>query len=79
MRARRILPPSLWCAVALLAASVVAHAEPKGPALGAATLVVGTRAEPKNLNPIASEDDFKLLLDRIARLRGRREYFNLAA
>jgi deoxyguanosine kinase len=41
----------------------------------APVLVVNT----ENLNPIASEDDFKLLLDRITRLRGRREYFNLAA
>jgi deoxyadenosine/deoxycytidine kinase len=41
----------------------------------APVLIVNT----ENLNPIDSEDDFRLLLDRIARLRGRREYFNLAA
>jgi deoxyguanosine kinase len=33
----------------------------------------------EHLNPIDDPDDFALLLDRIARLRGRREYFNLAA
>jgi deoxyadenosine/deoxycytidine kinase len=32
-----------------------------------------------NLNPVDSEDDFALLLSRIERMRGRREYFNLAA
>jgi deoxyadenosine/deoxycytidine kinase len=41
----------------------------------APVLVVNT----ENLNPIDSDDDFRLLLDRIVRLRGRREYFNLAA
>jgi deoxyguanosine kinase len=33
----------------------------------------------EHLNPIDSETDFRLLLDRIGKLRGRREYFNLAA
>jgi deoxyadenosine/deoxycytidine kinase len=33
----------------------------------------------ENLNPIDSDNDFRLLLDRIGKLRGRREYFNLAA
>ena len=41
----------------------------------APVLIVNTA----NLNPIDSAADFSLLLDRIARLRGRREYFNLAA
>jgi deoxyadenosine/deoxycytidine kinase len=33
----------------------------------------------EHLNPIERDEDFALLLDRIGRLRGRREYFNLAA
>jgi len=33
----------------------------------------------EHLNPVDRDEDFGLLLDRIARLRGRREYFNLAA
>jgi len=33
----------------------------------------------EHLNPVDRDEDFELLLDRIARLRGRREYFNLAA
>jgi deoxyadenosine/deoxycytidine kinase len=33
----------------------------------------------EHLNPIDRDEDFALLLDRIGRLRGRREYFNLAA
>lgn len=33
----------------------------------------------EHLNPIDRESDFELLLERIDRLRGRREYFNLAA
>lgn len=33
----------------------------------------------EHLNPIDNDADFRLLLDRIGRLRGRREYFNLAA
>jgi deoxyadenosine/deoxycytidine kinase len=41
----------------------------------APVLIVNT----ENLNPIDSDGDFNLLLDRITRLRGRREYFNLAA
>ena len=41
----------------------------------APVLIVNT----EHLNPIDSADDFALLLDRIGRLRGRREYFNLAA
>jgi deoxyadenosine/deoxycytidine kinase len=41
----------------------------------APVLVVNT----EHLNPVDSDADFNLLLDRIARLRGRREYFNLAA
>jgi deoxyadenosine/deoxycytidine kinase len=38
-------------------------------------LVVNT----EHLNPIDREEDFALLLDRIERMRGRREVFNLAA
>ena len=41
----------------------------------APVLIVNT----EHLNPIDSDDDFQLLLDRIGKLRGRREYFNLAA
>ena len=41
----------------------------------APVLVVNT----EHLNPVDRDDDFELLLDRIDRLRGRREYFNLAA
>jgi deoxyadenosine/deoxycytidine kinase len=41
----------------------------------APVLIVNT----EHLNPIDNESDFGLLLDRIGRLRGRREYFNLAA
>ena len=33
----------------------------------------------EHLNPIERDSDFDLLLSRIARMRGRREYFNLAA
>jgi deoxyguanosine kinase len=33
----------------------------------------------EHLNPIERDADFSLLLERIERLRGRREYFNLAA
>ena len=41
---------------------------------GAPVLVVNT----EHLNPIDRDEDFELLLDRIGRLRGRREYFNRA-
>jgi deoxyguanosine kinase len=41
----------------------------------APVLIVNT----EHLNPVDSDGDFTLLLDRIVRLRGRREYFNLAA
>jgi len=41
----------------------------------APVLIVNT----EHFNPIDSDADFQLLLDRIARLKGRREYFNLAA
>ena len=41
----------------------------------APVLIVNT----ENLNPVDSTADFELLLDRMSRLRGRREYFNLAA
>jgi deoxyadenosine/deoxycytidine kinase len=41
----------------------------------APVLIVNT----EHLNPIERDEDFTLLLDRIGRLRGRREYFNLAA
>jgi deoxyadenosine/deoxycytidine kinase len=41
----------------------------------APVLIVNT----EHLNPIDNADDFALLLERIGRLRGRREYFNLAA
>ncbi len=33
----------------------------------------------ENLNPVDSDDDFALLLSRIERMRGRREYFNVGA
>jgi len=33
----------------------------------------------EHLNPIERDEDFELLIDRIGRLRGRREYFNLSA
>ncbi len=42
---------------------------------GAPVLIVNT----ENLNPIERDDDFELLLSRIEKMRGRREYFNLAA
>jgi deoxyadenosine/deoxycytidine kinase len=38
-------------------------------------LVVNT----EHLNPVDRDEDFDLLLDRIGKLRGRREFFNLAA
>lgn len=41
----------------------------------APVLVVNT----ENLNPIERDADFELLLARIERMRGQREYFNLAA
>jgi deoxyadenosine/deoxycytidine kinase len=41
----------------------------------APVLVVNT----EHLNPVDRDEDFELLLDRIGKLRGRREYFNLAA
>jgi deoxyguanosine kinase len=41
----------------------------------APVLIVNT----EHLNPVDRDDDFELLLDRIGKLRGRREYFNLAA
>jgi deoxyguanosine kinase len=41
----------------------------------APVLIINT----EHLNPIERDSDFELLLDRIARLRGRREYFNLSA
>ena len=41
----------------------------------APVLIVNT----ENLNPIERADDFDLLLARIDKMRGRREYFNLAA
>lgn len=41
----------------------------------APVLIVNT----ENLNPIERHTDFELLLARIERMRGRREYFNLAA
>jgi len=41
----------------------------------APVLVVNT----EHLNPVDRDEDFDLLLDRIDKLRGRREYFNLAA
>ena len=39
----------------------------------APVLIVNT----EHLNPVDRDEDFELLLDRIGRLRGRREYFNL--
>lgn len=42
---------------------------------GAPVLIVNT----ENLNPIERDEDFELLLSRIEKMRGRREYFNLAA
>jgi deoxyadenosine/deoxycytidine kinase len=41
----------------------------------APVLIVNT----EHLNPVDRDEDFELLLDRVGRLRGRREYFNLAA
>ena len=41
----------------------------------APVLIVNT----ENLNPIERVEDFELLLSRIDKMRGRREYFNLAA
>ena len=41
----------------------------------APVLIVNT----DHLNPVDRDADFELLLDRIDKLRGRREYFNLAA
>lgn len=41
---------------------------------GAPLLVVNT----ENLNPVERDADFDLLLTRIEKMRGRREYFNLA-
>lgn len=41
----------------------------------APVLIVNT----EHLNPVDRDEDFDLLLDRIGKLRGRREYFNLAA
>ncbi|MGZ8273582.1 MAG: deoxynucleoside kinase [Burkholderiaceae bacterium] len=41
----------------------------------APVLIVNT----DHLNPVDRDEDFELLLDRIDKLRGRREYFNLAA
>ena len=38
-------------------------------------LIVNT----EHLNLVDRDEDFDLLLDRIGKLRGRREYFNLAA
>ena len=38
-------------------------------------LIVNT----ENLNPIERDEDFQLLLSRIDKMRGKREYFNLAA
>ena len=40
----------------------------------APVLIVNT----EHLNPVDRDEDFELLLDRIDKLRGRREYFNLA-
>lgn len=41
----------------------------------APVLIVNT----EHLNPIERAEDFELLLSRVDRMRGRREYFNLAA
>jgi deoxyguanosine kinase len=41
----------------------------------APVLIVNT----EHLNPLDRDQDFDLLIDRIGKLRGRREYFNLAA
>jgi deoxyadenosine/deoxycytidine kinase len=41
---------------------------------GAPQLVINT----EHLNPIDSEDDFILLLQRIEAMRGKREFFNRA-
>ena len=42
---------------------------------GSPVMIVNT----ENLNPIGRDQDFELLLSRIDKMRGRREYFNLAA
>ena len=39
----------------------------------------GAHRQHRNLNPIERADDFELLLSRSTKMRGRREYFNLAA
>lgn len=36
-------------------------------------------ASTEHLNPVDNDDDFALLLDRIGKMRGRREYFNVGA
>jgi deoxyadenosine/deoxycytidine kinase len=41
----------------------------------APVLIINT----EHLNPVDRDEDFELLLDRIEKLRGRREYFSLAA
>jgi deoxyadenosine/deoxycytidine kinase len=41
----------------------------------APVLIVNT----EHLNPVDRDEDFELLVDRIGKLRGRREYFNLAS
>lgn len=41
----------------------------------APVLIVNT----ENLNPIERDEDFELLISRIEKMRGRREFFNLAA
>jgi len=33
----------------------------------------------ENLNFVDNEDDFRILLDRIGRMRGQREYFNVGS
>ena len=49
---RVIIPIACTIALAIVVTAALA-AVSKGPALGANTLVVGTRAEPKTLNPVA--------------------------
>jgi peptide/nickel transport system substrate-binding protein len=51
MRLRAFMPVCIACVLACVAISAVAAG--KGPAVDAKTLVVGTRAEPKTLNPVA--------------------------
>ena len=47
--------------------------------LGLGLAIVKHAVNTEHLNPIERDTDFELLLSRIEKMRGRREYFNLAA